>query len=380
MKSILLAGLSALALTACATATAPSSVPAAAHQATLAGPAAFRILSAGDVTASLPKMGASGNVKAYVGDFLTWIMEPGHLVERSSLFMSGEPPEMPEGVDFESIIGALAEEGHPAAQLIQMSDTPDGLVALANDGNATAKLAIEMNNISVGSLQQKVDALAWFRSEAPANRDAAFALGSVLLSQAGGGDWMNIGFGAATPGEVREGAALLLKAAEAAPVDIMLQIGTMMGSHAGVDPLVDGHARKILELVVAETDAAALPEMTWSDDFSEAEMDAYMAYEAKLTELSSAVEARIVLAGMLAKGQGGAADLERAKGLYREALTATQDFRAYEALAGLGVDVSEYDALFAQPEGGDDWWDLEPDAPEGAWGEPPELAPPPPSN
>jgi hypothetical protein len=140
----------------------------------------------------------------------------------------------------------------------------------------------------------------------------------------------------------------------------MLQIGTMMGAHPGVDAAVDGHARKILELVVAETDATPIPMPSFGDELQEGDMDEYLAYEEKLGELSAAVEARVMLAGMLAKGLGGSADIERATALYRGALEATQDYRAYEALIELGVDVSEYDALFAPPEGGEDWWDLEP--------------------
>ena len=358
MKAIILAGISALALGACTA--MPAAAPSANSEAILSAPAAFRIISSEDVAAGMPTMAASGDVKTYVSAFLTWIVEPGYLIERSALFMSGEPPAMPEGVDFNAIVGALAEEGHPAAMLIQSSAEPEGLTALAAKGDATAKLAVAMNDISVGSLQQKIDARDWLRSQAPTNRDAAFALGSFLLSQTPGGDMMYMGGGAATPPEVREGAALLVGVAKAAPLDIMLQIGTLMGAHPGVDAGVDGHARKILELVVAETDATPLTAPSFGEELEEGDMEEYLAYETKLGELSAAVEARIMLAGMLAKGHGGPADIERATALYRGALEATQDYRAYEALIELGVDVSEYDALFAPPEGGEDWWDLQP--------------------
>lgn len=361
MKAIILAGISALALGACTA--MPAAAPGATSEAILAEPAQFRILSDAEVAAGMPAMSASADVKAYVAAFIDWVLEPGQLINRSALFMTGAPPEMPEGVDFNAIVEALAEEGHPGAKLIISSGEPDGLAALAASGDGTAALAVHMNNISAGSLQQKIDARDWLRSQAPTNKDAAFALGSFLLSQTENGDMMGMGFGSggvATPGEVREGAALLLKVAEAAPLDIMLQIGTMMGAHPGVDAAVDGHARKILELVVAETDATPIPMPSFGDELQEGDMDEYLAYEEKLGELSAAVEARVMLAGMLAKGHGGPTDIERATALYRGALEATQDYRAYEALIELGVDVSEYDALFGPPEGGEDWWDLEP--------------------
>jgi TPR repeat protein len=379
VKAIIFAGISALALGACTA--MPSTAPVASPEAILAAPAQFRILTDAEVAAGQPTMAASGDVKTYVGDFLNWFLEPGHLIERSAMFASGSPPDMPEGVDFNAIVEALAEEGHPSAQLIITSGEPNGLAMLAEKGDATAKLAMNMNNIAMGSLQQKVDALTWFRAQAPTNRDAAFALGSTLLSQTGGGgDMMDfgIGGGAATPGEVREGAAALLKVAEAAPLDIMLQIGTMMAGHPGVDAAVDGHARKILELVVAATDATPLLAPDFGDDLDEGEMDQYLAYEMMMGELSAAVEARVLLAGMLAKGNGGPTDIAQATALYRSALDAMQDYRAYEGLIELGVDVSEYDALFTLPEGGEDWWNLEEpaDPGDGEWAEEPEPAPP----
>ena len=101
-------------------------------------------------------------------------------------------------------------------------------------------------------------------------------------------------------------------------------------------------------------------------------MSAYAEYESKMNALTSAVGVRVTLAGMLRSGQGGAADADRAKLLYREALEVGQDYRAYEALTEMGVDVSEYDALFAEPDSeGEDWWGLEPEGEEPA----PEPAP-----
>ncbi|OYW42083.1 MAG: hypothetical protein B7Z38_06180 [Rhodobacterales bacterium 12-64-8] len=378
VKAIILAGISALALGACTA--MPAATPGMNAEAILAAPAQFRIVSDAEVAADQPTMATSGDVKTYVGDFLTWVVAPGRLIERSALFMTGEPPGMPEGADFNAIVEALAEEEHPAAMLIFSANDPAILLALADKGDPTAKLAVAMNNISTGSLQQKIDARDWLRSQSPANRDAAYALGQFLLSQIGGGDMMEfgVGGGGATPGEVREGAALLVEVAKAAPLDIMLQIGTLMGAHPGVDADVDGHARKILELVVAETDATPLPAPSFGDELEEGDMDAYLAYETKMGELAGAVEARVALAGLLAKGHGGPADIARATALYRSALEATQDYRAYEALIELGVDVSEFDALFAPPEDGEDWWNLEEpaDPAEGAWEEEPEPAPP----
>lgn len=378
VKAIILAGISALALGACTA--MPAAAPAGTNvEAILAAPAQFRILTDAEVAASQPTMATSGDVKAYVGDFLDWFLEPGHLIERSAMFATGSPPDMPEGVDFNAIVEALAEEGHAGAQLIFSSGEPEGLEMLAAKGDATALLALNMNNIAMGSLQQKVDALTWFRAQAPTNRDAAFALGSSLLSQGSGGGMMDfaMGSGAATPGEVREGAAALLKVAEAAPLDIMVQIGSLMGGHPGVDAAVDGHARKILELVVAKTDATAIdmPAIDFNDP--DVDVSTYAEYETKLNALSSAVEARVMLAGMLAKGHGGPADVERATAYYRTAVEVLQDYRAYEALIELGVDVSEYDSLFAYPEGGEeDWWNFDPEAPaDGEWEEEPEIAP-----
>jgi TPR repeat protein len=358
VKAIILAGISALALGAC---TSMQSSPAPAPEATLSAPVEFRIVPAEEIAASQPKLAAGGNAKAYVADFMTWVAEPGHLVERSMMLMGGNPPDLPADADFFAIIEELAKEGHPAATLMSDSEDNAGLLALAAKGDPTAKLAVEMNNINVGSLQQKVDALAWFRSQAPTNRDAAFALGTTLLSQSSGdmGMGMSMG-GAATPAEVREGAALLVGVAKASSLDIMTQIATLMGGHVGVDTAVDGHTRKILELVVSKTTLEKLPEPDFSL-FDENDMSAYAEYEAKLNAQQSSVSARVALAGMLRNGLGGAADAERAKQLYREALEVAQDYRAYEALTEMGVDVSEYDALFAEPADGEDWWGLEPE-------------------
>lgn len=371
MKAFLLAGLSAVILGACASTQPPSARRN--PEAILAESVTYRILSTEEILASEPKLAPGGDAKAYVASYLDWLAAPGHLMERSAMFTGGPPPGLPDDVDFEAILMALASEGHTAAMLMNEGDDIDSLVGLADKGDPTAKLAIEMTNISVGSLQQKVDALAWFRSQAPTNKDAAFALGTTLLSQASGGDGMDgmMGAfgGAATPGEVREGAAMLVEVARAAPLDVMVQIGTLMSMHAGVDAAVDKHARNILELVVSSTKAEAVPQ----PDFSSLEdPDVYARYDAQMTELSGAVESRIGLAGMLRAGLGGDADVERAKTLYREALVAAQDYRAYQALAAMGVDVSEYDSLFlGPPDGGEDWWDLEPegdvpDAPEPA--------------
>jgi TPR repeat protein len=369
VKAIILAGISALALGACTSMQHP---PAVAPEAILSAPVEFRILSAEEIAASQPRLAAAGDVKAYVADFMTWIAEPGHLVERSMTLMSGDPPDLPADADFMAIIEELAEEGHPAATLMSDSEGNSALLALAAKGDTTAKLAVEMNNINMGSLQQKVDALTWFRSQAPTNRDAAFALGTTLLSQMSSDGMMGIATnGAATPAEVREGAALLVGVAKASSLDIMTQIASMMGAHAGIDAAVDGHTRKILELVVSETKVEPLPELDFST-IDENDMSAYAEYESKMNALNSAVEVRVALAGMLRNGQGGAADADRAKLLYREALEVGQDYRAYEALTEMGVDVSEYDALFAEPDAeGEDWWGLEPEAEEPA----PEPAP-----
>lgn len=355
MKAIVAAGIFALAVGACAATHEAGAV--ASPTSILAAPAQIRILSTEEVSAGMPVFADSGDPKTYVADFLTWLTAPGQVVERSSLFMTGEPPTLPAGVDFYELVEALAEEGHPAAQMVRDTGEPGGLQALADAGDPTARLALEMNNIGAGSLQQKVDALNWFREQAPTNKDAAFALGSFLLSQTSdGGDLFGMPGAAATPGEVREGAALLLQVADAASLDIMQQIGTMMSTHPGVDADVDGHARRILELVVASSDATPLPEPSFGAFPEEDEMDAYREYDAKLAALSAAVEARISLAGMLASGHGGPADIERAKGYYRQALDAMQDFRAYQALMQMGEDVSEYDAMFGPPLG-DDLWD-----------------------
>lgn len=374
VKAIILAGISALALAAC---TSVQSSPVLSPQATLSAPVEFRIVPVEEIAASRPRLAAGGDVKAFVADYMTWIAEPGHLVERSMLLMTDDLPDLPEGPDFMAIISELAEEGHPAATLMGDGANNDALRALADKGDLTAKLAVEMNNINVGSLQQKMDALAWFRSQAPVNRDAAFALGSTLLSQMPGEGMTGIGMGgAATPAEVREGAALLIGVASASSLDIMTQIALMMGAHAGVDTTVDGHTRKILELVVSETSAEPLPELDFSS-IDENDMSAYAEYEAKMNALSSAIEVRVALAGMLRNGQGGAADADRAKLLYRDALEAGQDFRAYEALSEMGVDVSDYDALFAEPSpDGEDWWDVVPEGGDDGTGDPaPEPAP-----
>lgn len=374
VKAIILAGISALALGACTS--MPAAAPSPSPATVLTVPAQYRILSAEEATAGMPTLADSADAKAYVGAFLNWVLEPGHLINRSAQLMTGSPPDMPEGVDFFAIVDTLAQEGHPGALLMLNSGEVDGLEKLAASGNPTAQLAVHMTNITGGSLQQKVDALAWFRSKAPTNKDAAFVLGSTLLSQTGSGDFTSFGVGgAATPSEVREGAALLMKAAEAAPLDIMLQIATLMGGHAGADAVVDGEARKILELVVASTDATPLVPPPADYDPDTDGVEDWLAYESKLADLGAAVEARIMLAGMLAKGHGGPADTERAIAYYRNALEATQDYRAYEALIELGVNVGEYDDMFGPPPG-DDWWDFDPEAPaDGEWEEEPEVAP-----
>lgn len=358
VKAFFLAGISALALCACTT--TPGAATAFAPLSVATAPSDFRIVPDAEILASRPALAPSGDVKAFVGAYLDWIFTPGHLVERSVL-SDMRPQGLPADADFYAVIAELAEEGHPAALLMNAGDDPDTPQKLADSGNYVARLILELDKLSAGSIQQKVDALGWFRAEAPKNSDAAFAFGTFLLTQ-GGGDFMGMsGLGAPTPGEVREAAALLFRSAEAAPLDVSLQVASSFATHAGVDAEIDTRLRKLLETVVAATSLAPLPEPNIEGMTDEQAMDAYATYEAQMMEVASASGAHVSLAGMLHKGQGGPADIESAKVLYRGALDATQDYTAYTALTELGVDVSEYDALFAEP-AGDDLWGEDPES------------------
>ena len=371
VKAFFLAGISALALCACTT--TPGAATAFAPLSVASAPSDFRIVPDAEILASRPALAPGGDVKAFVAAYLDWIFTPGHLVERSVL-SDMEPQGLPEDADFYAVIAELAEEGHPAALLMNAGDDPETPQKLADSGNYVAKLVLELDKLSAGSIQQKVDALGWFRAEAPKNNDAAFAFGTFLLTQGDGGDFMGMsGLGAPTPGEVREAAALLFRSAEAAPLDVSLQVASSFAPHVGVDAEIDTRLRKLLETVVGATSLAPLPEPNIAGMTDEQAMDAYAKYEAQMMEAASASGTHVSLAGMLHKGQGGPADIERAKVLYRGALDATQDYTAYTALTELGVDVSEYDALFAEPPSGDDWWGEDPEAVPA-----PEPAPEPP--
>jgi len=367
LKAFFLAGISALALCACTT--TPGGVTGSYAPVSVAtAPSEFRIVPDAEVLASRPEFKPGGDAKAYVASYLDWIFTPGHLVERSVL-SDMEPEGLPEGGDFYAMIAELAEEGNPAALLMNAGDDPAAPQKLADSGNYVARLVIELDKISVGSIQQKVDALGWFRAEAPRNGDAGFAFGTFLLTQGGGGDFMGMPSGGApTPGEVREGAALLFKSAQAAPLDVSLQAASVLGPHAGVDAEIDTRLRKLLEVVVGATSLTPIPQPDIEGMTDDQAMEAYGAYELKMSDMMGASVTRVSLASMLQKGQGGAVDLDRAKLLYREALDATQDMQAYTALGELGVDVSAYDHLFAAPPEGND-----------GWGEEPEIAPEPPA-
>lgn len=370
LKAIFLAGISALALCACTT--APGAATTYAPLSVASAPSDFRIVPDAEILASRPALSPGGDAKAFVSAYLDWIFTPGHLVERSVL-SDMEPQGLPADADFYALVAELAEEGHPAALLMNAGDDPNAPQKLADSGNYVAKLVLELDKLSAGSIQQKVDALAWFRAEVPKNNDAAFALGTFLLTQ-GGSDFMGASaLGAATPGEVREAAALLFRSAEAAPLDVSLQVASSFASHAGVDAEIDTRLRKLLETVVGATSLAPLPEPNIEGMTDEQAMDAYAKYEMQMMEAASASGAHVSLAGMLQKGQGGPTDIERAKALYRGALEATQDYTAYTALTELGVDVSEYDALFAEPPPADDFWGEDPEAAPA-----PEPAPAPP--
>lgn len=371
LKAFFLAGISALALSACTT--APGAATAFAPLSVATAPSDFRIVPDAEVLASRPAFAPGGDAKAFVAAYLDWIFTPGHLVERSVL-SDMEPQGLPSDVDFYALVAELAGEGHPAALLMDSGDDPEAPQKLADSGNYVAKLVLELDKLSAGSIQQKVDALAWFRAEAPKNNDAAFAFGTFLLTQGGGGDFMGLaGLGAPTPGEVREAAALLFRSAQAAPLDVSLQVASSFASHAGVDAEIDTRLRKLLETVVGATSLAPLPEPNIEGMTDEQAMDAYAKYEAQMMGAASASGAHVSLAGMLQKGQGGPADIARAKVLYRGALDATQNYTAYTALTELGVDVSEYDALFAEPPPADDFWGEDPEAAPA-----PEPAPAPP--
>jgi hypothetical protein len=149
----------------------------------------------------------------------------------------------------------------------------------------------------------------------------------------------------ATEAEVREGVALLKHAARETSVEMMDQITATLVLASGRPGADDAALRAMLETLVAATDATPIEAPDSLEDFTSM-FESDSAFEQMLV----AAGARTRLAKLLEEGTGGPADIGRAKAYYTEALKAAQDYEAYLGLQRLGVDVSEYDGVFAMPE------------------------------
>lgn len=358
LRHSLIAGISVLALGACAS---PDALDDMSSQPQAQAPTSetFSLITQDELTLDMPHLTPDGDAKTYVASFIHWVLIPGHMIERSSMLATGAPPDLSDPGEFSSIVRDLSEKGNAEATLFKVIGGSSDINVLSASENQTAQFFLQTRRLHQGSLFERIDALAWLRKEAVINKDAAFALGGFLIDQGATQD--NLGGDArllATPAEMAEGTRLLKGVAADTTLESLAHIADlledMLNTPAG-DPVA---LRNLLEITVAATSTTPAEDSSSSSNIA-AELGGGSGGDAAYR----AASLRIGLADLLETGKGGPVDVERAKGLYLEALKATQDSDALKALKRLGEDVSSYetpeDPADARPRARDDGWEDE---------------------
>ena len=338
LRHSLIAGISALALVACASLGLPLSGPSQ-PRAVAPTSETFSVITDEELTADMPHLAAGGDAKAYTASFLHWILAPGHMIERSHMLATGAPPDLADPSTFSDLVRDLSDEGNVEATLFKVIGSANDISSLGISDQPIAQFFLQTRRLHQGSLFAKIDALAWLRKEAATNKDAAFVLGGFLIDQ--GASQQLQGSAArllATPAEIAEGTRLLKGVAAHTTLESMIHIVDLLEdalSTSAGDPVA---LRKLLEITVAATSTTLADNGGASNDIAQE-----FGGDAGLDATYQAASLRVGLAELLETGKGGPADLERAKALYVEALKATQDNSALKALKRLGVDVSAYE-------------------------------------
>ncbi len=338
MRHSLIAGISALALGACASLGLPPGGPSQ-PQAVAPTSETFSLITDEELTADMPHLAAGGDAKAYTANFLHWILAPGHMIERSHMLATGAPPDLADPSAFSDLVRDLSDEGNAEATLFKVIGSANDISSLGISDLPIAQFFLQTRRLHQGSLFEKIDALAWLRREAATNKDAAFALGGFLIDQ--GASQQLQGSAArllATPAEIAEGTRLLKGVAAHTTLESMMHIVDLLEdalSTSAGDPVA---LRRLLEITVAATSTTPADSGGASNEIAQE-----FGGDAGLDATYEASSLRVGLAELLEAGKGGPADLERAKALYMEALKATQDNGALKALKRLGVDVSAYE-------------------------------------
>lgn len=357
LRHALIAGLSGLALAACGILGAPDA-GSTQQQALPAPPDTFSLTPPAELTADMPHLTADGDRKAYAAAFIHWVLTPGHMIERSRMLGAGAPPDLDDAAEFSRLVRTLSEEGDVEAKIFRIIGSGDDIDLLMGSDHPTAKFFLQTRRLHQGSLQQKIDALGWLRKEAATNRDAAFALGGFLIDQGASPEYLGPTVRMlATPAEVAEGTRLLKTVAAHTTLESMVHIADLLQQTLDT-PAGDAVVlRKLLELTVAATSPTPSDESVAISGISQEFGDT-----GGQDATYQAASLRVALAELLESGKGGPADIERARALYMEALTATQDRDALRALKRLGVDVTAYepkdeDAGKPPARDGDGWED-----------------------
>ncbi len=347
-----------LALGACASSGVLEGM-ASQPQAQAARSETFSLVTQDELTRDMPHLTPEGDAKAYVASFIHWVLMPGHMVERSSMLATGAPPDLSDPREFSSIVRDLSDQGNSEATLFKVIGSASDMGALSANAHPTAQFFLQTRRLHQGSLFERIDALAWLRREAVTNKDAAFALGGFLIDQGATQD--NLGVNArllATPAEIAEGTRLLKGVAAHTTLESLAHIADLLADALNTpagDPVA---LRNLLELTVAATSTTPA-----EDNASFSSIALELGGGSGVDATYQAAGLRVGLAALLETGKGGPADVERAKGLYLEALKATEDNNALKALKRLGEDVSAYETpdepADARPRARDDGWEDE---------------------
>lgn len=327
-----------LALGACASLGLPGNAPSQ-PQSLAPTSDTFSLITDEELAADMPHLAPGGDAKAYAASFIHWVLTPGHMIERSRMLATGAPPDLTDPGEFSDLVRSLSGEGNSEATLFKVIGSANDISVLDASEHPTAQFFLQTRRLHQGSLFEKIDALAWLRKESVTNKDAAFALGGFLIDQGASQDFQSsTARMLATPAEIAEGMRLLKGVAAHTTLESMIHIADLLEDALGT-PAADPVAlRKLLEITVAATSTSLAATDTASNGISE-ELGGATGVDATY----QAASLRVGLAELLETGKGGPADIERAKGLYMEALKATQGTSALKALKRLGVDVSAYE-------------------------------------
>ena len=354
LRQALIAGISLLALGACTS----TDMSADTSPQTLAPTSeTFSLLTDAELTADMPHLAAGGDAKTYAASFIHWTLSPGHMIERSHMLATGAPPDLADPAEFSNLVRDLADEGNAEAILFKVIGSSNDVSVLSASQNPAAYFFLQTRRLHQGSLAEKIEALAWMRKEAATNKDAAFALGGFLIDQGASQDYQGpTPRLLATPPEIAEGTRLLKGVAAHTTLESMIHIADLLENTLDT-PAADPVAlRRMLEIAVAATSVTPVEGSTVSSGISQE-----LGGDPGIDATYQAVSLRIGLAELLETGRGGPADVERAKGLYLEAVKTTQDSGALKALKRLGVDVSAYetpdDAVDAKHVDRNDAWE-----------------------